>query len=184
MPQQIMASSPSSPPPPASDHRGTVLSIENARQRRSRQSSSGDVIRVLLVGNHTLIRAGLRRLLDDDRGLAVVGEGADGGEAFSLVGSMRPDVVLVDVGCWDLDPVAFTCGLGGHVAVLLLSPRGPEDRVLDALRAGATGVVWNDSHPAELMSAIRTVARGDALLPPSVTRRLIAELVTSPSTTA
>ncbi len=136
---------------------------------------------MLLVGSHALTRAGLRRLLDDDRGIAVVGEAAAGAGAAPLIRATSPDVVLLDGGGWEQDLATFTRALGGRAAVLLLTPFETEDRLLDALRAGAMGVVHKDSHPAELTSAIRTVAHGGALLPPSVTRRLIAELANTPN---
>jgi DNA-binding NarL/FixJ family response regulator len=132
---------------------------------------------VLVVGSHAITRAGLRMLLEDDAGLAVVGEAASGGEAARLAGATDPDVVLLDAGCLEPDPVASTRLLAGRVAILLLTECEADDRVLAALRAGATGVLPKDSHPAELASAVRTLASGGALLPPRTGRRLIAELV-------
>ena len=138
---------------------------------------------MLIVGRQALTRAGLRRLLEDDWGLAVIGEAASGDEGARLVRSTDPDVVLLDDGGLGLATTDLTRALGGRVAGLLLTDCEADDRLLAALRAGATGVLPRDSHPAELAYAVRTVARGGALLPPSTTRRLNAELVnTTPAT--
>jgi DNA-binding NarL/FixJ family response regulator len=183
MAQQITAASTPPAPPAAPEHRGTVFSIEHARRRRSRPPTPDGVIRVLVVGSHALTRAGLRRLLEDDTGLAVIGEAASGREAAGLVRSTDPDVALLDAGCLQQDPADFTHVLGGRVAVLLLTDCEADDRLLAALRAGASGVLPKDSHPAELASAVRTVAGGGALLPPLTTRRLITEFVNATPTT-
>lgn len=160
---------------------GTIHSIERARHRRSRGSASR-TIRVLVVGGSALTRAGLTRLLEDDAELAVVGSVARRDEGTALVGSTDSDVVLVDVGCPEHDleiSVRVLCRLA---PVLLLTDCEADDRVLAALRAGATGVLEKDCHPAELASAVRTLADGGALLPPRTTRRLIRELVNDSST--
>jgi DNA-binding NarL/FixJ family response regulator len=166
--------------PAVCDPTGTVVSIDHARRRRRRRrgpSAPGGAIRVLVVGSRALTRAGLRRLLEDDRGIVVIGEAADGDEAIRQVRSIEPDVVLLDACCRQLDPAEVTRALRGHVAVLLVTDTEGGDRLLGALRAGATGVLPADSHPAHLASAVRTVASGGASLPPSTARRLIAELV-------
>jgi DNA-binding NarL/FixJ family response regulator len=162
--------------------RGAVLSIDVARQRRMRRPASQDVISVMVVGSHAITRAGLRLLLEDDAGLAVVGEAASGDEGARLVRAAEPDVVLLDAGRLEPDPVASTRMLAGRVAVLLLTESEADDRVVAALRAGATGVLAKDSHPAELASAVRTLAAGGALLPPRTGRRLITELVNTTRT--
>ena len=171
------------PPPPrgGSAGHGTVHSIESAR-RRFRRQASRDVIRVLIVGGHAITRAGLRLLLEDDAGLAVVGEAATGRDGARLARSTDPDVALLDAG-FEPDLAASTRLLAPRLAVLLLTERDPDERVLMAIRAGATGVVAKDSHPAELASVVRTLANGGALLPPRTTRRLITELVNTTSTT-
>ena len=93
-----------------------------------------------------------------------------------------PHVVLLDAGPLEPDPAATTRLLAGRVAVLLLTERDPDERLLAAIRVSATGVLAKDSHPAQLASAVRTLAAGGALLPPRITRRLITELVnTTPS---
>jgi DNA-binding NarL/FixJ family response regulator len=162
----------------ASSRRGTVHSIEAARRRVSR-SASGDAIGVLVVGSHAITRAGLRRLLEDDPGLTVVGEAASGRDAAGLARSTGADVILLDGGCLGPEPAASTRLLADRSAVLLLTECDPDDRVLAAIRAGATGVLPKDSHPAELAFAVRTLAAGGALLPPRTTRHLITELINS-----
>jgi DNA-binding NarL/FixJ family response regulator len=173
MSQQLIATI---TPPASRAAFATVHSIESAR-RRFRRPSSGDAIRVLVVGSHAITRAGLRLLLEDDAGLAVVGEAASGFEGARLARSTDPDVILLDAGFLEPDPAASTRLLAGRFAVLLLTECDPDDRVLTALRAGATGVLAKDSQPAELTAAVRTLAAGGALLPPRTTRRLITELV-------
>ena len=160
----------------ASPGRGTVHSLESARRRRLHGPAPSGVIRVLVVGRQAITRAGLRRLLEDEHGLTVVGEAANGADAVRLLGATAPDVALLDAGCLEPEPAASTRALADRVAVLLLTERDPEDRILAAIRAGATGVVAKDSHPAHLASAVRTLAAGGALLPPRATLRLIFEL--------
>jgi len=179
--QQLTATIAPPGPRTAATGRGAVLSIEAARRRRARRPQSRDLIRVLVVGSHALTRAGLRLLLEDDADLAVVGEAPSGAEGARLVRATDPDVVLLDAGCLEPDPVASTRVLAGRVAVLLLTESEADDRVLAALRTGATGVLAKDSHPAELATAVRTLASGGALLPPRTGRRLITELVNTTS---
>jgi DNA-binding NarL/FixJ family response regulator len=176
MPQELMRTM--TPPTSRAAFAGhaTVHSIESAR-RRFRRPSPGDSIRVLVVGSHAITRAGLRLLLEDDAGLNVVGEAASDRDGARLARLTEPDVILLDAGCPEPDPAASTRLLAGRVAVLLLVDCDRDDRVLAAIRAGATGVLAKDSEPAELASAVRTLAAGGALLPPRTTRRLITELV-------
>jgi DNA-binding NarL/FixJ family response regulator len=181
MPSRLIATMAHPPPRAGSAGHGTVHSIESAR-RRFRRHVAHDIIRVLVVGSHAITRAGLRLLLEDDAGLAVVGEAASGRDGARLARSTEPDVVLLHVGCVEPDPAASTRVLAGRVAVLLLTECDPDERVLAAIRAGATGVLAKDSHPAELASAVRTLANGGALLPPRITRRLITELVNTTPT--
>jgi DNA-binding NarL/FixJ family response regulator len=183
MPFRLTATMAPSPPRAGSAAHATVHSIESAR-RRFRGQASRHVIRVLVVGSHAITRAGLRLLLEHDAGVAVVGEAASGHDGARLARSTDPDVVLLDAGS-EPNLAASTRLLAGRVAVLLLTECDPAERVLAAIRAGATGVLANDSHPAELASAVRTLANGGALLPPRATRRLITELVnTTPTTPA
>jgi DNA-binding NarL/FixJ family response regulator len=179
MAQRLTATSERSVPGAPGDRRGAVFSIEHARRRRSRPAPTGELIRVLVVGRHALARAGLRRLLEDDRGLVVIGEAATGAEAWRLVSSETPDVVVLDTGSLEAVSTDLTDALDGRTAVLLLTDCDADDGLLAALRAGATSVLPRDSHPAQLAFAIRTVAGGGALLPPRMTRRLISELITT-----
>lgn len=176
MGQRPSATSKRPEPSAPGDRRGAVFSIEHARRRRSRPSPTGELIRVLVVGRHALTRAGLRRLLEDDRGLVVIGEAATGAEAGRLVSSYAPDVVVLDAGSHEAVRTDLTHTLNGRTAVLLLTDCDADDGLLAALHAGATSVLPQDSHPAELAFAIRTLAGGGALLPPRMTRRLISEL--------
>ena len=168
--------------PAASAGRAVVHSLESARRRRLRSSGSPETIRVLVVGSHALTRAGLRRLLED-AGLDVVGEAVDGREGARLARSTRPHVVLLDAGSLEPHPAVTTRALGGRAPVLLLAELDGDEHLLAALRAGATGVLPQDSGPAELASAVRTLAGGGALLPPRAVRRLIRELARTTSTT-
>ncbi|MEU4237594.1 response regulator transcription factor [Actinoplanes sp. NPDC026619] len=143
------------------------------------------MINVLLVDDQALMRAGFRALLDAEDDLTVVGEAADGGAAVVLARRLRPDVVLMDVQMPGLDGIEATRriaadpGLDG-VRVLILTNFGLDSYVFAALRAGASGFLLKDADPADLLQAIAVVARGDALLAPSVTRTLISEFVTGP----
>jgi len=139
------------------------------------------VIRVLLVDDQGLIRAGFRSLLERPEDIVVVGEAKDGEEGIRLAGSLRPDVVLMDIRMPGLDGLEATRIIAGDerlagVKVLILTTFESDDYVYEALRSGASGFVVKDTEPEELVQAIRVVARGDALLSPGVTRRLIADI--------
>lgn len=149
-----------------------LLSLDSARRRRAGRTR---VIRVVLVGAHSLARAGLRRLLEDESGVAVIGEAAGALDGARLLRRTEPDVVLLDAAHGDPDPAAAIRALGARVPVLLLSD-DEDDRLFAALRAGAAGALARDCHPAELAPALRTLAGGGALLPPRAVRRLIAQL--------
>jgi DNA-binding NarL/FixJ family response regulator len=144
------------------------------------------VTTVLVVDDQDLIRAGLRTLIDNDPGLTVLGEAADGTEAVHLARQLRPDVVLMDVRMPGMDGIAATSlitrdpDLAG-VRVLVLTTFGEDRYVFGTLRAGASGFLLKDARPAELIAAIHTVADGAALLSPQVTRRLIEEFVAQPA---
>ncbi|TDD66456.1 response regulator transcription factor [Jiangella aurantiaca] len=136
---------------------------------------------VLLADDQRLVRAGFRSILDGEPDLEVVGEAADGAEALTLVRELRPDVVLMDVRMPELDGLEATNrivadpALAG-VRVVILTTFDLDDYVYGALRAGASGFLVKDTEPMELIHAVRVVARGDALIAPSVTRRLISEI--------
>ena len=143
------------------------------------------MIRVLLADDQALVRAGFRVLLDSAPDVDVVGEAANGEEAIAIARAQRPDVVLMDIRMPGLDGLEATRrivadkGLTG-VRVLILTTFEVDEYVFEALRGGASGFVLKDIEPAELLQAVRVVARGDALLSPTVTRRLIAEFAGRP----
>ncbi|MEV4497868.1 response regulator transcription factor [Micromonospora arborensis] len=135
------------------------------------------MIRLLLVDDQTLVRAGFRSILEGEVGIEVVGEAADGAEAVRLAGQLRPDVVLMDIQMPVLDGLAATEKIVASCAarVIILTTFDLDDYVYRALRAGASGFLVKDTEPAELIHGVRVVARGDALIAPAITRRLIAE---------
>lgn len=138
-------------------------------------------IRVLLADDQALVRAGFRVLVDSDPGLQVVGEATNGAEAVDLALLHRPDVVLMDIRMPTVDGLEATRRISAEerlaaTRVLILTTFDADDYVFDALRAGASGFLLKDTEPEDLLAAVRVVARGDALLAPSVTRRLIAEV--------
>ncbi|WP_164419963.1 response regulator [Streptomyces salinarius] len=143
------------------------------------------VLRVALVDDQALMRAGFRALLDAEDGIEVVGEAADGEQGVALVRAQVPDVALVDVqmpvmsGIEATRRIATDPGLAA-VRVVILTNYGLDEYVFDALRAGASGFLLKDTEPADLLQAIDVVARGEALLSPSVTRTLIGEFVARP----
>lgn len=135
------------------------------------------MIRLLLVDDQTLVRAGFRSILDGEDGIEVVGEAADGVEAVRLAVRLRPDVVLIDIRMPVLDGLAATGQIvaSTEARVIILTTFDLNEYVYGALRAGASGFLVKDTEPAELIHAVRVVARGDALIAPAITRRLIAE---------
>ncbi|NGO10717.1 response regulator transcription factor [Streptomyces sp. HC44] len=138
------------------------------------------MIRVLLVDDHWLVRAGFRSVLDDEDDIEVVGEAADGQAAVSACRALKPDVVLMDIRMPGTDGLDATQVITedeqlASVKVVILTTFDLDDYVYGALRAGATGFLVKDTEPEELLHAVRVAARGDALISPSVTRRLIAE---------
>ncbi len=138
------------------------------------------MIRVLLADDQALVRAGFAALIDAQDDMAVVGQAGDGAEAVRLVGELRPDIVLMDIRMPGTDGLAATRAIAADerlvdVRVIVLTTFELDEYVFEALRAGATGFLVKHTEPAELIRALRTVAAGEALLSPGVTRRLIAE---------
>jgi len=141
------------------------------------------VIKVLLADDQALVRAGFRALLEAQTDMEVVGEAADGEEAVALARTHAPDVVLMDIRMPGLDGLAATRritddGRLERVRVVILTTFELDEYVYEALRAGASGFLVKDTEPAELLRGVRVVAGGEALLSPSVTRRLIEEFAT------
>jgi DNA-binding NarL/FixJ family response regulator len=144
------------------------------------------VIRVVVVDDQPLIRAGFRALLEAEDDIEVVGEATDGREAVAVVTRARPDVVLLDVQMPVLDGIGATLAIASdpalaEVHVVILTNYGLDEYVFEALRAGATGFLVKDTEPTDLLHAVRVAARGDALLAPSITRKLIEQYVAGPS---
>ena len=140
-------------------------------------------VRVLLVDDQALVRAGFRMILDAEPDIEVIGEAADGVEAVDFVRLNNTDVVLMDVRMPNLDGIEATrriLGLDGETKVLMLTTFDMDEYVYEALRAGASGFLLKDVPPEQLVSAILVVAQGEALLSPSVTRRVIEEFTKRP----
>ncbi len=138
------------------------------------------MIRVLLADDQALLRAGFRALLDAQDGIEVAGEAADGREAVDLARALTPDVVLMDIRMPTLDGIAATRAIAADatlagVRIVILTTFELDEYVFDAIRAGAAGFLVKDTKPSDLIDAVRVVAAGEALLSPSVTRRLISE---------
>ena len=133
-------------------------------------------VRVLLVDDDALVRAGLRTILSAADDLEVVGEADDGARAVAAVREHRPDVVLMDIRMAEMDGIAATVALRRLDApqqVIVLTTFQADAQVMSALRAGASGFLVKDTPPAEIIHAIRVVASGDAIISPSVTRTLL-----------
>jgi DNA-binding NarL/FixJ family response regulator len=144
------------------------------------------VIRVVLVDDQPLIRSGIRALLDAEDDIEVVAEGASGRQGVALAAEHLPDIVLMDVQMPEMDGIEATRRIANDdrlagVHVVMLTNYGLDEYVFNSLRAGASGFVVKDTEPADLLQALRVTMRGDALLSPAVTRRLISEFVARPA---
>jgi len=144
------------------------------------------VIRVAIADDQALARLGLRVLLETEDDIEVVGEAADGKAALQLVKRTRPDVVLMDVRMPVMDGIEALRAIAADpdlasTRVVVITTFELDEYVFEALRAGASGFLIKDAEPAELLRAVRVVASGDALLSPSVTRRLISNFMSRPS---
>jgi DNA-binding NarL/FixJ family response regulator len=144
------------------------------------------MISVLITEDQAMVRAGFRALIEAEPDLTVAGEAADGREAVELALATRPDVVLMDIRMPEMDGleaarrIAAEPGMG-ETRILVLTTFELDEYVFGALRAGASGFLLKGGEPAELLAAIRIVAAGDALLAPSVTRRLIEAYAEAPT---
>jgi DNA-binding NarL/FixJ family response regulator len=143
------------------------------------------LIRVLLADDQPLVRAGLRVLLDNEKDITVEAEANDGFEAVAVARQTRPDVVLMDIRMPGIDGVEATRRIAAveelaDVKVVILTTYESDELVFEAVRAGASGFLLKETEPADIVQTVRVVARGDALLCPSATRRLIAEFAARP----
>lgn len=162
------------PPPPEDDPSGSFST-----------SSAPEVLRVLVVDDQPLMRSGFSMMLSAEDDIAVIGDAADGAAAIEACRELRPDVVLMDVQMPGMDGIAATREIAADdalagVHVVVLTNYGIDEYVFEALRAGASGFVVKDTEPADLVEAVRAAVRGDALLSPAITRRLISEFVARP----
>ena len=146
-------------------------------------------VRVLIADDEDLVRSGLILMLGSQPGITVVGDAADGAQAVADAQRLQPDVVLMDIRMPGMDGLEATAritatagkpGAGHQARVIILTTFEQDEYVYEALRAGASGFLLKRTRPEELIEAIRVVANGDALLAPSVTRRLIAHFVQRP----
>jgi DNA-binding NarL/FixJ family response regulator len=143
------------------------------------------MIKVVLADDQDLVRAGFRALLDAQDDIEVVGEAGDGDEAVQLARRHRPDIVLMDIRMPGTDGLAATRRIAAddrlaEVRIVILTTFELDEYVFEALAAGASGFLLKNTDPVELLRAVRVVAEGEALLSPSVTRRLIAEFAARP----
>ncbi|GAA2302899.1 response regulator transcription factor [Nonomuraea roseoviolacea subsp. roseoviolacea] len=138
------------------------------------------MIRVVVADDQALLRGSFKVLVDSEPDLTVVGEAATGAEAVAVTLEQRPDVVLMDVRMPEMDGIEATRRIGDASRILIVTMFDLDAYVYDALRAGASGFLLKDTPPADLVTAIRVVAGGEALLAPSVTRRLIEEFSRTP----
>jgi DNA-binding NarL/FixJ family response regulator len=138
------------------------------------------LIRVAIADDQALVRAGFRMIVGSQPDMEVVGEAGDGQEAVDLVNRERPDVILMDIRMPRVDGIAATRKVAGVTKIVILTTYELDEYVFDALAAGASAFLLKAAAPEDLVKAIRVVASGDALLAPSVTRRLIQEFAKRP----
>jgi DNA-binding NarL/FixJ family response regulator len=141
------------------------------------------MIKLIIVDDQPLARAGLRMILEGQPDLQIVGEGADGADAVGLVRRLRPDVVIMDIRMPQVDGIEATrriVSIDASTRILVLTTFDLDEYVFEALRAGASGFLLKDALAEDIVHAVRTVARGDATLAPSVTRRLVEHFAARP----
>jgi DNA-binding NarL/FixJ family response regulator len=141
-------------------------------------------LRVLVVDDQALVRAGFRLILDSEPGITVVGEAADGREAIELAMELRPDLVVMDIRMPEVDGIVATRHIlqeNPEARVLVLTTFDLDEYVYEALKAGASGFLLKDAPPEQLIAAVKTVASGESLLAPSITRKLIEHYVRQPT---
>jgi DNA-binding NarL/FixJ family response regulator len=138
-------------------------------------------IKVVIADDQELVRTGFRKILESEPDIEVVGEAGDGSQAVEQAVLRRPDVILMDIRMPKLDGLEASRRLAGKVRVLILTTFDLNEYVYEALRAGASGFLLKDAPADELVRAIRVVAGGEALLSPSITRRLIEEFARRPA---
>ena len=142
---------------------------------------------MLIVDDQALVRAGFRMILESEAEIEIVGEAGDGAEALTAVRELRPDVVLMDIRMPNLDGLEATRRIladgGDRPRVLMLTTFDLDEYVYEALRAGASGFMLKDTPPEQLVAAIHVVASGDALLSPTITKRVIEEFIRRPPST-
>jgi DNA-binding NarL/FixJ family response regulator len=161
--------------------------LGHGNRRPGQQGLAMSVVRVLIADDQALVRAGFRMILDAEPDLDIVGEATNGVEAVARARELRPDVVLMDIRMPELDgieatrQITTTAAVDGltPIRVLMLTTFDLNEYVYEALRAGASGFLLKDVPPEQLVAGIRVVAEGDALLAPSITRRLIAEFASA-----
>ena len=145
---------------------------------------SDRLVKVLIVDDQSLVRAGFRMILDAEPNVEVIGEAADGREAVEAVARVTPDVILMDIRMPNLDGLEATrrilAGRTDGPRVLMLTTFDLDEYVYEALRAGASGFMLKDTPPEQLVAAIHVVASGDALLSPAITKRVIEEFIRRP----
>lgn len=139
--------------------------------------------RILLVDDQALVRAGFETILSSEPGFEVVGQARDGAEGVRLAEELRPDVICMDVQMPVMDGLEATraiCGSASHASVLMLTTFDRDDFLFEALSAGASGFLLKTAEPEQLIDAVHALARGDALLSPEVTRRVIERFAANP----
>lgn len=141
-------------------------------------------LKVMVVDDQALVRTGFRLILESESDIAVVGEAADGGRAVELALELRPDVVVMDIRMPEMDGIEATRRIlarDSEIRVLVLTTFDLDEYVYEALKTGASGFLLKDSPPEQLIAAVRTVAAGESLLAPSITKRLIEQYVRRPA---